>query len=590
MTSNTAEKINSQIEAIMDTYPDLSPDKAFLVWFIDASILNPDIENSEEKAKKAVMGGNSGDKSADAVLIDDEAKCVFIIQGKYHTSKNKQYEKRQDLIALAHIGRTILSLNNREFHNSIAKCNEYAKINYEKARKYIIERGYRLHLQYVTTGQISNDHKQDAERIIDEFENTFFETWAHEDILILWDDYINSTRPVPTTDLHIEGEQLFKFYDTATKRNSWIFSVSGQQIGHLYNEFGNRIFSRNIRGFKGENTVNRDIASTLKDLPEDFWYFNNGITIVCDAAKHVNEKGLNFIRIKNAQIINGQQTTRVLASHEGNHAKILVKLIEISRLADQGNQHYFKMVNHIVKATNWQNAISQVDLMSNDAEQIRLEREMRKYGYQYLRKDMSAQEATRLNNGRYSWKIKKEDLAKSIGACILDPRLIRRGKKGLFEEDVYRKIFNGQSISMYLLFNWLDKMVSWLSRKDPNRAYARWLVLNYMWSILENNLKQPLLREQFRITCERANQKKHHNIVLPLYYISDTIYIAAMNFYKTYTKTPRIKKRDISTFFDQSNLHFDFQKFINKQPPKFKLLLEKRKELFLKRLKKEVSR
>jgi hypothetical protein len=55
------------------------------------------------------------------------------------------------------------------------------------------------------------------------------------------------------------------------------------------------------------------MRDTLKEKPERFWYYNNGITIVCDRATRIQERGKDRLRIENPQIINGQQTTRVLA-------------------------------------------------------------------------------------------------------------------------------------------------------------------------------------------------------------------------------------------------------------------------------------
>jgi len=41
---------------------------------------------------------------------------------------------------------------------------------------------------------------------------------------------------------------------------------------------------------------------------EHFWYFNNGITVVCNAARKTAEHGTAVLRVSNPQVINGQQT------------------------------------------------------------------------------------------------------------------------------------------------------------------------------------------------------------------------------------------------------------------------------------------
>ena len=44
--------------------------------------------------------------------------------------------------------------------------------------------------------------------------------------------------------------------------------------------------SGNVRGFLGSTEINRGMEATLTREPEYFWYYNNGVTIVCDDATH----------------------------------------------------------------------------------------------------------------------------------------------------------------------------------------------------------------------------------------------------------------------------------------------------------------
>ena len=54
-----------------------------------------------------------------------------------------------------------------------------------------------------------------------------------------------------------------------------------------------------------------------------------------------------------------------------------------------------------------------VDLKSNDLEQIRLERDLKKLGYRYIRKRQSKSETRRADPKKYKAFIKKEELAKA---------------------------------------------------------------------------------------------------------------------------------------------------------------------------------
>ena len=80
-----------------------------------------------------------------------------------------------------------------------------------------------------------------------------------------------------------------------------------------YNTYGNSLFARNIRYYKGSTSVNQGIRNVLKEEPENFFYYNNGITIICDSMTPIkvqpSDYNMNaFFNIDNPQIVNGCQT------------------------------------------------------------------------------------------------------------------------------------------------------------------------------------------------------------------------------------------------------------------------------------------
>jgi hypothetical protein len=96
----------------------------------------------------------------------------------------------------------------------------------------------------------------------------------------------------------------------------------------------------NVRRFIGnpeKNTgrVQKDIAGTIEDNPENFALLNGGITIVCDTAEVHNDK--NQIRVINSSIVNGSQTRGVLKNHHNNeNAKSVAVKVEI--IVTNGNK------------------------------------------------------------------------------------------------------------------------------------------------------------------------------------------------------------------------------------------------------------
>jgi hypothetical protein len=443
MKDDFFKDLKKEVLEIKDRNPHLADDSAFVAWFLRAFI------TEDEKQAIESLTGQVGDKSSDAVFIDHDNRLVFIVQGKYH-SHNHVCEPRSHIITLAALGRSVATDRLEAFKTLLNKANPIAQKKFEEARNYVLKRDYQLVLRYVSTGKISDTHIQDAESNIDEFDNIRFETFSYNDLMKLMQDYIvGAAPPVPTVSLPVHGTEVFTRSDSGTGITSWIFTMGGTDVGNLFEDKGVRLFARNIRGFLGLSSykkrgisVNRSMKNTVENEPEYFWYYNNGITIVCDEAKQVKDGGSNVIKVRNAQIINGQQTTRILALCGKNNANVLVKLIQIPRQDETNKNQYRHLISEIVSATNWQNPISQSDLKSNDAEQVRIEREFRKLNYFYIRKRMTKREAVKYGaNNKYHSRINKGELAQAIAGCTVDPYDVRLGKDRLFEDDIYSKLF-----------------------------------------------------------------------------------------------------------------------------------------------------
>src|SRR5207248_7778645 len=135
--------------------------------------------------------------------------------------------------------------------------------------------------------------------------------------------------------------------------------------------------------------------------------------------------GRNIIRVVNPQVINGQQTTRILHQYAARNSKatVLLRVISVPRESDQDSSRFENLVSKIVAATNWQNAIRASDLMANDRTQIEIERNLRKFDYYYVRKRESKGEARRRSGVRRAQFIKKDEFAQAVAACDLDPSI-----------------------------------------------------------------------------------------------------------------------------------------------------------------------
>jgi AIPR protein len=121
-------------------------------------------------------------------------------------------------------------------------------------------------------------------------------------------------------------------------------------------ELRRNLFEANVRDYQGATQVNAEIQKTLSERwPEDFWWLNNGITIV---AGKVTQTG-KTLTIEDPQIVNGLQTSREIfhyyktANTDGDEREILVRVIS-PQTSDSRDR--------VIKATNSQTAISPASL------------------------------------------------------------------------------------------------------------------------------------------------------------------------------------------------------------------------------------
>ncbi|MCX7424557.1 MAG: AIPR family protein [Planctomycetia bacterium] len=532
-----------------------------MLWFLWASVAE-----NEEQAAKAVTGG-ARDKGIDGMLIDDAARAVFVVQGKYHKELLKKNETRADIVSFAEVSQRLCEPDSHAFAEYLRNTDALVAERLQEARKKVLKQNYRVWLYFVTLGKVSHSHRKDAEQLARKADrNTRIEILDGKDVIRVVRDWLVEAQPIPRLDLEMESGHnvtvngVAQRYDGHTKTESWVFSMRGDAIAQLYERAHDRLFARNIRGFLGvESAVNEGMEETLEGEPERFFYYNNGITIVCDKAKKESSQGRDILRVDNPQIINGQQTTRTLAAHpeQAGKASVLVKVIQVPRSADEDGDAFEEIVSRIVAGTNWQNAIRPSDLMSNDRKQTELGRALRKIGYTYIRKRQSKGEARRLSGNMHYYVVKKEELAQAAAGCDLDPYIIRSGREKLFGEKYYSLVFPNSDPDHYLPRFRLMRQVTRCSRGYPSRGYAKWMVLNFMWSTIGPLVRAKRNARTFRIMCEKQTAE----LVVPLSGAINTAFVQALRYFRANRGTGAAAV-DISTFFkSQRNHHKQFEAF-----------------------------
>ena len=193
----------------------------------------------------------------------------------------------------------------------------------------------------------------------------------------------------------------------------------------------------NVRSYLGFTNYNKNIKGTLQNDVDNFFYYNNGVTIVCNQinAKVIKTNKVYSIELVDIQIVNGGQTISTLFKivEDKDIDDLLYKLKNtyiLVRVFNIANNDELRL--KIAQYTNSQNAIDNIDLKSVDKVQIDIEEYLRTFDIEYLRKRGTISENKE--------SIKMIMLAQLIYAFKGFPEKATNQKKRLFNE-YYTSIF-----------------------------------------------------------------------------------------------------------------------------------------------------
>ena len=91
-----------------------------------------------------------------------------------------------------------------------------------------------------------------------------------------------------------------------------VVDVPGSELVSLFRDIKEVLFDPNVRFGVGETRYNLRIGETARSNPEKFWYFNNGITMVCDSYSESD----GVITLNRPGVVNGGQTIRQIERSE----------------------------------------------------------------------------------------------------------------------------------------------------------------------------------------------------------------------------------------------------------------------------------
>lgn len=206
-------------------------------------------------------------------------------------------------------------------------------------------------------------------------------------------------------------------------------NMSSESLVRMYDKFKDEgLFDLNIRKYIKNKTVDEGIKETLDKERDNFWFYNNGLTIAC--SEYVLDG--NKVKLYDFSIVNGGQTTNRIGNYKGSNTNKFYLPCKIISIKNNDQKLYSK----IAEATNSQKPINPRDLKSNSPEMKMLQRWLEKEGiYLEIKRGEKRKRNTR--------NIKNDELGQLLLSFgYQQPGTARNGKRSIFEnKPLYNKLY-----------------------------------------------------------------------------------------------------------------------------------------------------
>ena len=398
--------------------------------------LYANLPDYSEVASEAITEG-SDDKDCDLCLIDPEAGDAFIVQATVGDNWNKttaSTNKAEDLL-------TALSWLLTKPYDKIPPGLRPKAIELQEAlaRKEIDH----LHLLFVHNCRQSGEVEKALATVARSAKTLVGDSTVTVTALEIGLPYLQHLYNSLTKQIVVEDKISFPVHGLLEESgDGWDAvqtTIDGAILHDLWKKHKDDLFSANIRGFldmlSRRTSVNRGILDTVTRVPQRFWAFNNGVTILTKGFTCQDK----LVVANGASVINGAQTTGVLGNAPREHAaacRVPCRFIKCSNP---------DVVNDMIENNNTQNAIKAFDIRSNDAVQRRLQTEFAAACIPYLHRRQGAQRLS-------ASAIQAEALAPCLAAFHGKFQVAIRQRRTIFEDrSTYGDVFPTQISARHVL-------------------------------------------------------------------------------------------------------------------------------------------
>lgn len=401
-----------------------------------------DIVGLEEGLCEEAITGGSKDCGIDAFWTEGET--INILQAKYFDEGLKISDKEID-----HLWGTLdyLEAGNGEIKDRCKKFILEKSIEYKEYK----DKGYSTQLIIASTAKLSPAAIKKMELRQKESEIAKMVSWAQDELVEKYFSVQSSEKP----NVELKALGFFEMGKSKSVDVPYVVAtIRATELCRAYGKFQGAIFAQNLRYYLGSNKINKEIKSVLTEgAREKFWYYNNGLTIVCDDYKIEN----NVISISNIQIVNGAQTTSSLYE---SYLKLESKMDDVSVVARIIKvRDDLDLVDRIREYNNKQNPTKARDFVAHDPIQRRLQRsfEPLKVFYEIARGEKNERPVASKVKYKKLRIVDNLTVAQAQCAFLGMPAEAKSKKNDLLNpsDDYYGKIFDDAITPQELWFSYL---------------------------------------------------------------------------------------------------------------------------------------
>ncbi|MGV9416360.1 AIPR family protein [Streptomyces sp. NPDC003674] len=354
----------------LDGMPDKEREPRLLSRALTAQAVRIVTGFNPEDAAATVIDGHA-DQGIDAIaVVDGPNPHVYLVQGKWSRDGKAKGERDAVLELLAGL-RLIDDEDFAPFNPRGRQLAEYAKT--------VMDRGPVPVTQVVVLMRPDSPGIGFQQAIVTgekEF-NRYGDILDHRIILAseVWSSVRRDLTPEPVR----LSATLFPWFGISSPYESYQGVVAAEEVAQ-WAKSGSGLFNLNIRNPLGRTSINNELIATLSQEPALFWYFNNGITVLCDSVEKAQQNMRApqhhplTLTLHHASVVNGAQTVRSVA--EALAADDIAAEAQIGvRIIVTGKAEEF--AKETTKATNRQNSVGARDFIALDSVQAAIMEEMR---------------------------------------------------------------------------------------------------------------------------------------------------------------------------------------------------------------------